>query len=96
MTAGMVRIEVAYARPDKQRILSVDVPEGCSLQDAVLRSGIVNEFPEIDVSTAALGVFGKVIRDPAEHRLQDGDRIEIYRPLKIDPKQARLNRASKK
>lgn len=92
----MPLIEVAYARPDKQEIVSVNVPEGTTAMDAVRQSGIVSIFPEIDVEAINMGIFGKVIKKPAEHELRDGDRVELYRPLQIDPKQARLNRAKKK
>ncbi|MBU2953446.1 RnfH family protein [Marinobacter sp. F3R08] len=92
----MIGVEVAYARPDKQEIVPVQVPEGATALEAARLSGIAAIFPEIDVDTIDMGVFGKVIKDPAAHALRDGDRIELYRPLKIDPKQARLNRAKKK
>ncbi|RMF20023.1 MAG: RnfH family protein [Gammaproteobacteria bacterium] len=91
-----MRVEVAYALPDKQKVISLNVPAGCSAYEAVVRSGIREFFPEIDPDSAKLGIFGKAIAKPAEHVLHDGDRVEIYRPLKIDPKQARLNRAKKK
>lgn len=92
----MPLVEVAYARPDKQEIVSINVPEGTTAMDAVKLSGIVAIFPEIDVEAIDMGIFGKVIKKPAEHELRDGDRVELYRPLQIDPKQARLNRAKKK
>ncbi|HET8849979.1 MAG TPA: RnfH family protein [Marinobacter sp.] len=91
-----MRVEVAYARPDKQQILEVIVPEGTSALEAVRISGITGVFPEVEPDSISMGVFGKVIKDPGSHTLQDGDRVELYRPLKIDPKQARLNRARKK
>ena len=91
-----MQIEVAYARPDKQQIVPVKVPEGATALEAVNLSGIVDIFPEIEPDTIDMGVFGKVIKDPASHELREGDRVELYRPLKIDPKQARLNRAKKK
>ncbi len=89
-------VEVAYARPDKQQIVEVEVPEGATAIEAVKLSGITDIFPEIDADAIDMGVFGKVIKDPVAHQLREGDRIELYRPLKIDPKQARLNRAKKK
>ncbi|WP_404365062.1 RnfH family protein [Marinobacter sp.] len=91
-----MKIEVAYATPEKQKILALDVPEGTSAKEAVLQSGITDVFPEIDPETIDMGIFGKVIKTPQSHPLRDGDRVELYRPLKIDPKQARLNRAKKK
>ena len=91
-----MQVEVAYARPDKQQIVPVKVPEGTTALEAVKLSGIVDIFPEIEPDTIDMGVFGKVIKDPASHELREGDRVELSRPLKIDPKQARLNRAKKK
>lgn len=92
----MIRVEVAFARPDKQEIITLNVEEGITAVDAVKQSGIVKVFPEIDPDTNNMGIFGKAIKNPASHELRDGDRVEIYRPLRIDPKQARLNRAKKK
>lgn len=92
----MIRVEVAFARPDKQEIISLDVDEGTTAVEAVKRSGIAAVFPEVDPENDDMGIFGKVIKNPSDHKLRDGDRVEIYRPLKIDPKQARLNRAKKK
>lgn len=91
-----MQVEVAYARPDKQQVVPVKVPEGATALEAVKLSGIVDIFPEIEPDAIDMGVFGKVIKDPASHELREGDRVELYRPLKIDPKQARLNRAKKK
>lgn len=92
----MIRVEVAFARPDKQEIVALDVEEGTSAVEAVKRSGIVALFPEIEPDSDNMGIFGKAIKNPSTHELRDGDRVEVYRPLKIDPKQARLNRAKKK
>ncbi|WP_152205288.1 RnfH family protein [Marinobacter changyiensis] len=90
-----MKVEVAYAKPDKQQILKVDVPEGTTAFKAAMLSGIDAVFPEIDLETVDMGIFGKVIKAPKSHQLRDGDRVELYRPLRIDPKQARLNRARK-
>lgn len=92
----MINVEVAFARPDKQEIIPLQVEQGTSAVEAVKRSGITAVFPEIDPDKDDMGIFGKVIKNPSDHELRDGDRVEIYRPLKIDPKQARLNRAKKK
>ena len=91
-----MEVEIAYARPDKQRIVTVQVPDDATMLEAVKLSGITKLFPEIDLETVDMGIFGKVVKKPAEHQLREGDRVELYRPLKIDPKQARLNRAKKK
>jgi putative ubiquitin-RnfH superfamily antitoxin RatB of RatAB toxin-antitoxin module len=92
----MIRVEVAFARPDKQEIITLNVEEGTTAVDAVRRSGIIAVFPEIDPDTNNMGIFGKAIKNPATHELRDGDRVEVYRPLRIDPRQARRNRAKKK
>lgn len=92
----MIRVEVAYAAPERQEILELEVPDGTTMDEAVIRSGIFQRFPEAEQTSTAMGIFGKVIKDPASHVLREGDRVELYRPLTIDPKQARLNRAKKK
>ena len=92
----MIDVEVAFARPERQEIIRLQVEEGTSAMEAVKRSGITAIFPEIDADNDDMGIFGKVIKNPSSHELRDGDRVEVYRPLKIDPKQARLNRAKKK
>ncbi|MCY0966884.1 RnfH family protein [Parathalassolituus penaei] len=93
--AETIRVEVAYALPEKQRILAVTVPAGSSVAEAARLSGIVREFPQLNLADAKFGVFGKAVRDAEAEQVQDGDRVEIYRPLLIDPKQARANRAAK-
>ena len=85
-------IEVAYATPEKQTIVECKIDTGTSAREAVKMSGIDLKFPEIDVENCDLGVFGKVI--PVDYELQDGDRIEIYRPLIADPKEIRRQRAA--
>ncbi|TVP61994.1 MAG: RnfH family protein [Halomonadaceae bacterium] len=90
-----MRVEVAYARPERQLIVPVTLPAGSTVHEAVLQSGIMEQFPEIDLATQAMGIFGQGVKDPASHLLKEGDRVEIYRPLIIDPKQARADRARK-
>lgn len=85
-------VEVAYARPEAQRIVQLRVPEGTTLREAVERSGITESFPEIDLSEATFGIFGKVERKP-DRVLREWDRVEIYRPLQVDPKAKRAARA---
>ncbi len=91
MTAK-THIEVAYATPAKQIILECEIDSGTSARDAVKKSGIDQHFPEIDLESCDLGVFGKAIA--ADYELQSGDRIEIYRPLIADPKEVRRRRAA--
>lgn len=96
MGISKIRVEVAYAAPEEQKIIKFDVLIGTTMYDAVVQSGITNIFPQIDIENDKFGIFGKAVKKPKEHELREGDRVEIYRPLTIDPKQARLNRAAKK
>ncbi len=91
----MINVEVAYALPDEQKIIALKVEKGCTAYEAVIRSKIVEMFPQIDPDNDAMGVFGKGIRHPKEEVLKEGQRVEIYRALIIDPKEARANRAAK-
>ena len=97
---GLIAVEVAYALPDRQEIRQLKVQPGCTPLQAVLLSGIAQDFPGLDPDHADLGIFaknldGKTMPLPAEYRLQGGDRVEIYRPLQADPKLARQQRAAK-
>ncbi len=87
-----ILVEVAYATPEKQVILECRIDAGTSARDAVRGSGIERHFSDIDLDCCDIGVFGKVIA--ADYELQDGDRIEIYRPLIADPKEVRRQRAA--
>jgi putative ubiquitin-RnfH superfamily antitoxin RatB of RatAB toxin-antitoxin module len=80
-------IEVAYARPERQRIVSLQVPVGSSVRQALLQSGLGDEFAEIDIQHCPVGVFGREITD--DYVIRAGDRIEIYRPLEREPREAR-------
>ena len=92
----MIQVEVAYATPALQKIITLSVPEGTSVFDTACESGIEKFFPEINYDTIHMGIFGKVVKKPKEQAIRVGERVELYRPLIIDPKQARLNRAAKK
>lgn len=89
-----ITVEVAFALPEKQQIIALDVEEGINAAEAAEQSGICKHFPEIDLSTAKMGIFGKAIK-PAQHIMQAGERVEIYRALIADPKEARKKRAEK-
>lgn len=98
---NLIPVEVAYATPERQRIISLQIPRGTSARTAVELSGIAEEFPAIDLRNDPMGIFSRLLngRDlplPEDYPLRPRDRVEIYRPLIIDPKQARLNRAEKK
>lgn len=90
-----IRVEVAYALPEKQKIIALDVEENCTVREAVLRSNIDAFFPGLDLENVKVGIFGKAVRNADAQALKEGERVEIYRELKVDPKQARANRAAK-
>ncbi len=91
--AELIEVEVAYARPDVQTILPVKVQAGTTIEEAIRHSGILESFPEIDLARNKVGVFGKLAKLDAV--LRPGDRVEIYRALIADPKEARRRRAAK-
>jgi putative ubiquitin-RnfH superfamily antitoxin RatB of RatAB toxin-antitoxin module len=90
---AMFDVEVCYALPERQTLLSIAVAPGTTLREAIEQSGIVEQCPEIDLSTQTVGIFGKI--QPLETPVSAGDRIEIYRPLIVDPKLARQRRVAK-
>ncbi len=90
----MITVEVAYATPAKQLILSAKVLPNATIEEAILASSILTSFPEIDLTKVKVGLFGQLAT--LQTRLSAGDRVEIYRPLTIDPKQARKQRVKKK
>ena len=87
----MLRCEVVYARPQEQLVIGVELPAGATAGDALRASRLLERCVEIDPAAVVLGVFGKQVA--ADHVLRDGDRVEIYRPLKADPRIARRARA---
>jgi uncharacterized protein len=89
-----MKVEVVYATPAAVDAVSVTVPAGATLRDAVLTSGMLERHPEITLEKQAFGVFGR--RATLEARLSPGDRVEIYRPLAVDPKEARRRRAARR
>jgi putative ubiquitin-RnfH superfamily antitoxin RatB of RatAB toxin-antitoxin module len=89
---GMITVEVAYALPDQQVLLAFEVEEGTTAREAVERSGILDQHPEIELMKSnKIGVFGKLVKP--DQVLREGDRVEIYRPLIADPKEVRRQRA---
>lgn len=96
----LIPVEVAYALPDQQKIVALLVEPGTTAWQAVQRSQITRFFKDLDLETARFGIFGqalgtKGLKPVREHELSPGDRVEIYRPLKADPKEARRRRAEK-
>jgi uncharacterized protein len=82
-----MKIGIAYGQPQRQVWLTLDLPEGATIGDAIARSGIAGQFPEIDLTRQKVGVFGKLAA--LDTVLEDGDRVEIYRPITCDPKTVR-------
>ncbi len=96
-----ISVEVAYALPDKQKLISLLVEPGTTALQAAKKSEVEQFFPGLDVESAPMGLFGqafgtKGLASAREYLLQPGDRVEIYRPLISDPKEARRKRAAKK
>jgi putative ubiquitin-RnfH superfamily antitoxin RatB of RatAB toxin-antitoxin module len=85
-------VEVAYALPQQQIIIPVKMNEGATAEDAIKASGILDKFPEIDLSVNKIGVFGKLTK--LDSMLRHLDRVEIYRALIADPKEVRRQRAA--
>lgn len=89
----MLTIIVAYATPERQIEIPMEVPENCTIFSAITASGILDLFPEIVLDRAEVGIFSQHAQ--LEDRMKNKDRIEIYRPLLVDPKKARKERALK-
>ena len=86
-----ITIEVAYALPDEQVVLSLEVPEDVVVEDAIKRSAILERYPQIDLNTDKVGIFGKICK--LNSNLRNKDRIEIYRKIIADPKESRRQKA---
>ncbi len=95
MSLELIAVEVAYALPERQMVIALNVPVGTSLFDVVVKSKIVEHFSDLDLTNASMGVFAKVEKSPKTRIVQAGERVEIYRPLLVDPKEARKTRAAK-
>ena len=91
-TNGRIRVQVTYALPERQDMVTVELPAGASAQQAVEASGLLQKYPDIDLAKNKLGVFAKLVK--ADQALRDRDRVEIYRPLIADPKEVRRQRAA--
>jgi putative ubiquitin-RnfH superfamily antitoxin RatB of RatAB toxin-antitoxin module len=91
----MINVEVAFALPTEQKIIALKIEEGATAYDAVRLSKVGVIYPQIDIDSDPMGIFGKAIKDPKTTVLKEGNRVEIYRPLIADPKEARAKRAAK-
>jgi putative ubiquitin-RnfH superfamily antitoxin RatB of RatAB toxin-antitoxin module len=91
MATEEILVEVAYARPDQQVLIPVRLPPGATVEEAIRRSGVLERFPEIDLTRNKVGIWSKLSK--LDTPLRDRDRVEIYRPLIADPKEVRRKRA---
>jgi uncharacterized protein len=78
-----VVVELAYARPEQQTLLALNVPPGSTVVQVIEQSGLLKRYPEIDLASNTVGIWSRPV--PLSQRVQAGDRIEIYRPLLLDP-----------
>jgi putative ubiquitin-RnfH superfamily antitoxin RatB of RatAB toxin-antitoxin module len=88
-----IHVDVAFALPGRQAVVQVSLPVGANIRDAVHASSLQQQFPDYSFDDLKKGVWGAVKED--DHCLQDGDRVEIYRPLVTDPREARRKRAAR-
>ena len=93
MADALISVEVAYAKPDGQSIIGLTLPIESTAEQAISASGILLQFPEIDLKQQKIGIFGQVCK--LDKPLNDGDRVEIYRPLQQNPMDARRGRLQK-
>lgn len=91
MSESLIQVEVIYALAERQKRVQLKLPAGATVGQAIERSGLLAEFPEIDLSKNKLGIWNKLAK--ADAALRDQDRVEIYRPLIADPKEVRRQRA---
>ncbi|MDT3722556.1 RnfH family protein [Pseudomonas oryzihabitans] len=91
--AERLAIEVALALPERQWLLNLQLEEGTTVEQAVLSSGLLEQLEPVQRAHYRVGIFGKLVAKPAERKLVQGDRVEIYRPLLADPKESRKRRA---
>ena len=92
MAIESINVEVAYALPEKQVIRAVNIDAGTTIGAAIVQSGIMMDYPDLELEEAKVGIFGKIAAMTTV--LSDGDRVEIYRPLIADPKEVRRKRAA--
>jgi len=93
LTQDNIQIEVVYGLAHKQKLLSIPVCKGVTVEQAIIESGIINLFPEIDLAVNKVGIWNKAVK--LSQIVADLDRIEVYRPLIADPKEVRKRRAEK-
>ena len=92
---NLVAVTVVYALRERATEIALQLPAGATVTEALVRSAISARHPEIDIAHCPVGIFGKIVADPEVRPVHAGDRIEIYRPLLVDPKEVRRLRAAK-
>ena len=93
MAEALIDVEVAYATPEQQMIVALKMPEGATVEQTIKASGLLNRFPEIAWADIKVGIFGSICK--LDQSVRQADRVEIYRSLSHDPKEARRQRAAK-
>lgn len=88
-----LKIEVVFALPERQELISLTLDAGTTVETAISVSGIGDRFPEEDLSTYQVGIWGRIVN--RDHPLENGDRLELYRPLSMDPRDARRKLAAR-
>ncbi len=94
LNTSTIQVQVCYALADKVYLQDVTIPAASAIQDAIVASGVLQQYPEIELATARVGIFGKL--KALDSLLQQGDRVEIYRPLQAEPMESRRRRAAHK
>ncbi len=84
---GAINIEVVFGLPDRQRLIPLTIDSGATVAEALQRSGIADDFPQQNIDSCKVGIWGRAVQK--NQSLREGDRVEIYRPLEIDPRDAR-------
>lgn len=92
MASAELRVEVAYATPQEQVVVALTLPDGSTVREAIAHSGLLDRFPQVDLARDRVGIFG--VLAGLDDLLQDGARVEIYRPLIANPKDVRRRRAA--
>jgi putative ubiquitin-RnfH superfamily antitoxin RatB of RatAB toxin-antitoxin module len=92
MADNKLAVEVVYALPEEQTLLSIVVKKGDTVRDVILQSSILQEYPELDIDSLDVGLFGKATK--MTQVVREKDRVEIYRPLIADPKEVRKRKAA--
>ncbi len=88
-----MRVWVVYALPEQQTVQELELPESATVADAVARSGLLQQFPEVGERPLSCAIYGRAVAD--SHILRADDRVEILRPLQVDPKESRRRAAAR-